>query len=66
MKAQMERHSSFMSYVTGGGLFSWGTITLNDVAMVVGICTGLGTFLVNWYYKRKEDKRQERLGAPRC
>ena len=55
----MEKHSSSVSYITGGSLFSWGTITLNDVAMIVGICTGLGTFLVNWYYKRKEDKRLE-------
>lgn len=55
----MEKHSSAVSYITGGSLFSWGTLTLNDVAMIVGICTGLGTFLVNWYYKRKEDKRLE-------
>lgn len=55
----MEKHSSAVSYITGGSLFSWGTLTLNDVAMIVGICTGLGTFLVNWYYKRKEDKRME-------
>ena len=55
----MEKHSSSVSYITGGSLFSWGTLTLNDVAMIVGITTGLGTFLVNWYYKRKEDKRLE-------
>ena len=55
----MEKHSSAVSYITGGSLFSWGTITLNDVAMLVGILTGLGTFVVNWYYKRKEDKRLE-------
>lgn len=55
----MEKHSSSVSYITGGSLFSWGTLTLNDVAMIVGIGTGLGTFLVNWYYKRKEDKRLE-------
>ena len=58
MKA-MEKHASSVSYITGGSLFSWGTLTLNDVAMIVGIATGLGTFLVNWYYKRKEDKRME-------
>lgn len=55
----MEKHASSVSYITGGSLFSWGTLTLNDVAMIVGITTGLGTFLVNWYYKRKEDKRLE-------
>ena len=55
----MEKHASSVSYITGGSLFSWGTITLNDITMIVGIATGLGTFLVNWYYKRKEDKRLE-------
>ena len=55
----MEKHASSVSYITGGSLFSWGTLTLNDVAMIVGITTGLGTFLVNWYYKRREDKRLE-------
>lgn len=55
----MEKHSSTISYFTSGGWFSYGAITLNDVAMVVGIVTGLGTFVVNWYYKRKEDKRLE-------
>ena len=55
----MEKHASSVSYITGGSLFSWGTVTLNDITMVVGIATGLGTFLVNWYYKRKEDRRLE-------
>ena len=62
----MEKHSSAVSYITGGSLFSWGTLTLNDVAMIVGICTGLGTFLVNWYYKRKEDKRLEADRVRQC
>ena len=57
---QMEKHSSSVSYITGGSLFSWGTLTLNDVAMIVGITTGLGTFLVNWYYKAREDDRAEK------
>ena len=56
----MEKHSSAISYLTGGSLFSAGALTLNDLAMIVGIATGLGTFIVNWYYKRKEDRRQER------
>lgn len=55
----MEKHASSVSYITGGSLFSLGTITLNDIAMIVGVATGLGTFLVNWYYKRKEDRRLE-------
>lgn len=55
----MERHSGVVSYATGTGLFGLGALSLNDIAMIVGILTGVGTFLVNWYYKRKEDKRNE-------
>lgn len=55
----MEKHSSAISYITSGGWFSYGALTLNDIAMIVGIVTGLGTFVVNWYYKRKEFKLRE-------
>lgn len=37
----------------------WGVlvgISLNEVAILVGIFTALGTFAVNWYYKHKESK----------
>lgn len=61
----MEKHSSAISYIMSGSWFSYGAITLNDIAMVVGILTGLGTFVVNWYYKRKEFKLREReYGRP--
>jgi len=56
----MEKHSSAVSYITGGGLFSFGALSLNDVAMLVGILTGVGTFVVNWYYKAQDDKRRDR------
>lgn len=58
----MERHSGVVSYATGTGLFGLGALSADDInviAMIVGILTGVGTFLVNWYYKRKEDKRNE-------
>lgn len=70
MKATMEKHSSFVAYFTSGSLFGTGAMTLNDVAMIVGIITGVGTFVVNWWYKRKEFKLRERgvesRDAPRC
>lgn len=37
----------------------WGVIiglTLNEVAILVGIFTAIGTFGVNWWYKHKESK----------
>lgn len=30
---------------------------MQTVAVVVGILATLGTWLVNWWYKRKEDQR---------
>lgn len=70
MKATMEKHSSFVAYFTSGSLFGTGAMTLNDIAMVVGIVTGVGTFVVNWWYKRKEfrlrERDMERRDAPRC
>ena len=31
----------------------FGALTLQDVALWVGISTAIGTFLVNWYYNRR-------------
>ena len=55
----MEKHSSVWAYLTSLGTALFGGVTLQAVALWVGIITALGTFLVNWYYKRKEDRRLE-------
>lgn len=57
----MEKHSSLWAYFTGIGTAFVGGITLEQAAMWVGILTALGTFIVNWYYKAKEDNREEKL-----
>lgn len=46
----MERHSSLLSYLTSAvmGL---------SVSERFGIALGIGTFLINWYYKAKEARR---------
>ncbi|MCD1124830.1 phage holin family protein [Jinshanibacter sp. LJY008] len=56
---RMDKYSSPASYFYSVFIALFGTLTLNDWAILVGIITGLGTFLVNWYYKRKDDKRKE-------
>ncbi|EHC85118.1 Phage protein [Salmonella enterica subsp. enterica serovar Senftenberg str. A4-543] len=38
-----------------------GILSLNDWAVIVGILCTVGTFGVNWYYKRKE--REDRLNG---
>ena len=56
----MEKHSSAWAYLTSLGTALFGSVALEDVAMWVGIITALGTFIVNWYYKAREDDRAAR------
>ncbi|EKN4745171.1 phage holin family protein [Yersinia enterocolitica] len=37
-----------------------GALSLNEWALVIGIACTVGTFGVNWYYKRKEYQLRER------
>jgi membrane associated rhomboid family serine protease len=49
-------------YVAAGGT-GIAALTLNDWYMIVGIATSIlgfiACFLLNWYYKRKDDKRKQ-------
>lgn len=56
----MEKHASWLSYTASGSAVVCG-FTLNDLGMLVGIVVGIGTFLVNWYYKAKDSKRKAKL-----
>ena len=60
----MEKHSSILAYLASVGTAIFGGLTLQDVALGVGIITTIGTFAVNWYYKEREhdreDEREER------
>ena len=55
----MEKHSSVWAYLTSLGTALFGGVTLQDVALWVGIIPALGTFLVNWSYKARADDRAE-------
>jgi multisubunit Na+/H+ antiporter MnhF subunit len=57
---RMYKHTSATAYITSFLTAVFGGVTLQDVAMAVGILTAIGTFGVNWYYKRREDLRAER------
>ena len=56
----MEKHSSVWAYLTAMGTALFGGVTLQDMALWVGIITAIGTFLVNLYYKAREDDRAEK------
>lgn len=59
MRTIMERHASTVGYVSSVGGVMFG-LTANDLAALIGAAVGVGMFLVNWYYKAKEDGRRER------
>lgn len=49
----MEKYSSHASFSMAWLLTVFGAMTLQDWAVLIGILLGIGTFVVNWYYKRK-------------
>jgi hypothetical protein len=38
-------------------VFAW--MLSSEFGILLGILLGLGGFIVNWYYKHKQDKREE-------
>lgn len=55
----MDKQTSVTAYATGAFTTLVGSITLQEVAIWVGIICTVCTFLVNWWYKHKEDARAE-------
>ena len=60
---RIEKNSSVWAYIASIGTAVFGSLTLQSVALIVGIVCTLGTFIVNWYYKVKEYNREERRNA---
>ena len=46
---------------TGAGASILGWIMSSEFGILVGIILGVAGFLVNWYYKHKQDKREQEL-----
>ena len=55
----MDKVITPLAYSTSGTLLVFG-LTLNDIACIVGILTGIGTFFINLYFKRKEFNAKQR------
>lgn len=59
----MEKQTSAWAYVCGVFTTAFGGVTLDKVAMIVGIIFTIGTFVVNWYYKEAEYRlKREKYG----
>lgn len=54
---RMDKYSSGTAIGLGSFTAMLGAMSLNDWALIVGIICTLGTFGVNWYYRRKEFQR---------
>jgi hypothetical protein len=57
-EATMAATGSKATY-TGAGASVFGWLLSNEFAVLVGVLIAIGGFCVNWYYKHKEDKRQQ-------
>lgn len=44
---------------TGAGASVLGWLMSSQAGILFGIMLGVGGFIVNWYYKHKEDKRRQ-------
>lgn len=49
-----EKYSSPSAYLLSILTTFFGVFSLNEWALITGIFCTLSTFLVNWYYRRKE------------
>ncbi|AEL73756.1 holin [Yersinia pestis] len=57
---RMEKYTSGSSYGWGAFTVMLGSLSLNEWAIVVGIACTVGTFTINWHYKRKEFQLREK------
>ena len=56
-----ESITSTVSYMTNGGVFIWGALTLNQVLAISAFVLALATFAVNLYFQRRRDGREAEL-----
>lgn len=61
MGLSMERISSAIAYSVAVVLACMGALTPQDIALFIGAAVAVGTFCVNWYYRRKSYRLLERL-----
>ncbi|WP_370737834.1 phage holin family protein [Gilliamella mensalis] len=58
---KMERYTSPISYFWGVLCTLLGALSLNDIAIVVGIILSIATFIINWVYKRRDFYHKKNL-----
>lgn len=59
----MEKITSFFAYAVAVMLAWVGQYSAQDIALIVGAAVGVGTFAINWYYRRKSYLLLKRAGV---
>jgi hypothetical protein len=59
-RSYMDRLRSIVAYIASLGSMLFGKMNLEELAIYVGILTAVGTFIINWYYRYKQNAREER------
>lgn len=63
---RMDKYSSPFAYVWSVITMIYSALSVNEWAALSGILVGVGTFLLNRYYKKREERRlEERQGWER-
>jgi len=62
MGLNTERISSACAYFIATSLTWLASMTSQDIAFLIGSAVGIGTFLINWYYRRKSYQLLARKG----
>lgn len=52
--------ATITAYTSGAAATGVGLLAQVDWMQAIGIASIIGTFLINWYYKHKDDKRKDR------
>lgn len=58
---KMDKYSSPISYFWGILCTLFGALSLNDIAIIIGIILSIATFIINWVYKRKDFLHKKKL-----
>lgn len=61
VKTMPDKVSTATAYTTSGATFIAGSMSLNEWLAIGGFTLAVFTFVVNVYFQRKRDKREERM-----
>ncbi|WP_216354883.1 HP1 family phage holin [Gilliamella apicola] len=57
----MDKYTSPISYFWGVTCSMFGVLSLNDIAIIIGIIISIATFIINWIYKRRDFNHKKKL-----